>query len=92
MRMGEPEDEAIYNFGTPNDLSALSSAPNLQAWWRMGENYGSFNGTMTNMANAAARSTSAGPVARPSAPPSAPGASSTPAPVSLLSVPGRSSL
>ena len=34
-------------------------------------------------ANAAAPSTSAGPVARPSAPPSAPGASSTPAPVSL---------
>lgn len=52
----------IYNAGTPNDLSTVSSAANLQHWWRMGEpsgqaSYptivdasGSINMTMTNMA------------------------------------------
>jgi|TARA_R110000824_G_scaffold31328_4_gene102064 hypothetical protein len=27
----------IYNSGTPNDLSTLSMAANLQHWWRMGD-------------------------------------------------------
>ena len=49
----------IYNQGTTNDLSLLSSAANLVGWWRMGDGdtyptltdhgSGAHNGTMTNM-------------------------------------------
>jgi len=49
----------VYNEGSPNDLSSLSSSANLVGWWRMGDgdtyptltdnSVNSNDGTMTNM-------------------------------------------
>lgn len=53
------EVTSLYNFGSPNDVSALSSYADNLHWWRMGEGataptipddgVGSDDGTMTNM-------------------------------------------
>lgn len=53
------EVSAIWNLGTPNDLSLLGSATNLVGWWRMGDGdtyptltdhgSGAHDGTMTSM-------------------------------------------
>jgi hypothetical protein len=55
------EVQEIYNGGKPNNLTYLSSAPNLLYWWFMGDgdthptiidSYGSLDGTMINMSGA----------------------------------------
>jgi hypothetical protein len=38
--LSNAEVTEIYNSGTPNDLSALSTSANLQHWWRMGDPLG----------------------------------------------------
>ena len=40
---------AIYNSGTPTDLSTHVSASNLLSWWRMGDNDGGTGTTVTDV-------------------------------------------
>jgi len=62
VELSQAEVLALYNGGTPADPSKLSTAPNLAAWWRMGDDdtyptivdHGPnhYNGAMTNMEGA----------------------------------------
>ena len=46
--LSDADVTAIYNSGTPTDLSTHTSASNLLSWWRMGDNNGGAGTTVTD--------------------------------------------